>query len=462
MLAGVAEVDITPPTGLEMCGYGPYEKRLGMRVLDLLYARALWLSDGQRDAVILCVDLVGVTDVIHARVAEALATRTGLQRDALLIAASHTHSAPAILPLIAWGVPDEEYVESLCGWMIAAALNAHAARQPARIGFGHARVQGVGVNREHPRHGPTDPAAQLFRIDRADGTTLAVGYNYAAHPVTRWPYTDRISADWPGLVNGALRLAFRGAMPFFLQGCAGNINGHDVLFGRHDPAALHAAADANCGQIERHLVDQILPHLRSIEVSDRVEITGTSRIIDLPLATIDCQRHERCMAENAGRAEAMTYEQLAPLHERILRESEAERRWREARFQVDASRRQLALAQNPSRFMPVRVSVLRVGEAAFVAWPAEVFVELGIELRQRSEIPMTFPVTYANDLVGYIPTAWAFESQGRPNQFGLYPVDRTPLVWGQPPFTAEAPRRLVDHTVAMLRRTRTEAVMASA
>ena len=42
--AGAAKVNITPPMGVEMCGYGPYLKRQCTEVLDPLYANALWLE----------------------------------------------------------------------------------------------------------------------------------------------------------------------------------------------------------------------------------------------------------------------------------------------------------------------------------------------------------------------------------------------------------------------------------
>ena len=422
-------------------------------MLDPLQARALWLSAGEADALVIAADLCVVTESLHEQIAAALQEKTGLPREALVLAASHTHSGPATFPLIGWGQPNTDYLNALARRLVDVGVAAHAARAPARIAFGHVRIEGVGINREHPRFGPTDPAAQLLRVDRDDGTPLAVAYNYAAHPVTRYPFTHRISADWPGLVNQSLRLAFDGAMPLFLQGCAGNINGHDVLFGRNHPHRLHAACDAHCGEVARRVLDRIVPALRAIDTADGEPptIKARARNLELPCASIDSALHRRAIEQHSPEADRMTYADLRPLHERLTDETEQERRWRWARWEVDVARRQLQLDKAGVDHLDARVGVLHLGHTALVTWPAEAFVELGIELRERSEARMTLPIGYANDFIGYLPTPWAYESQGRPHQFGVYPTARTPLVLGAAPFDPQAPRLVVEQTLAMLR-----------
>ena len=92
-----------------------------------------------------------------------------------------------------------------------------------------------------------------------------------------------------------------------------------------------------------------------------------------------------------------------------------------------------------------------MGDALIVGWPAEAFVELGLDLRQQSPYPVTFVATFANGVIGYIPTRAAYESQGQPHQFGVYPVGMTPLIYRQLQFRSDVGETLVRETMARIR-----------
>lgn len=61
---GMARTDITPPVGVELCGYGYYLARQNTGVLDTLYARALYAEDSRRGQNVLLIasGLVGVDE----------------------------------------------------------------------------------------------------------------------------------------------------------------------------------------------------------------------------------------------------------------------------------------------------------------------------------------------------------------------------------------------------------------
>jgi hypothetical protein len=54
--------------------------------------------------------------------------------------------------------------------------------------------------------------------------------------------------------------------------------------------------------------------------------------------------------------------------------------------------------------VPVALQALRIGELAVTAIPCEVFVEIGLELKQRSPIKPLFTISLANGYNGYLPT----------------------------------------------------------
>src|SRR5713101_5148302 len=93
---GAAKVDITPPAdaALPMSGYaGRQEGFKGIH--DHIYARAVVLSDGSRQAAIVSWELIGVPTAVWEELSERIARETGIQPEYLLLTAVHNHSAPA-------------------------------------------------------------------------------------------------------------------------------------------------------------------------------------------------------------------------------------------------------------------------------------------------------------------------------------------------------------------------------
>jgi hypothetical protein len=72
--------------------------------------------------------------------------------------------------------------------------------------------------------GLIDPQIGLLKLDRANGTPMAVVYNFACHPIMNPPSKGN-SADYPGFASKVIEEALgSGAMAFFVQGCGGDIN----------------------------------------------------------------------------------------------------------------------------------------------------------------------------------------------------------------------------------------------
>lgn len=450
--AGVAEVDITPPMGVELSGYGMYEKRICTEILDRVYARALWLESGEESLVIITADLHSVDLATRNRVAEIVQDGSGLDPRRVMLAVSHTHSGPSAQSTIGWGELDRSYIVSLTALLAQAALEARAALQPAKLGACRCRVTGVGVNREQVELGPVDTSAQLMRVDTPDGTPLAAVVNFGAHPVVRYRFSGRVSADWPGAFSAYIRLAMSGASSLFLQGPSGNVNAHDIewWWERDQPEIRQALCDIRVGDVAKRFIDQVLPALRRLETRAEVYLSTDWRVIDLPCTTPDRRKLEQVIAEYLPVAEQMTMEELRPLPVRLGNETKAEEDWRFARWQVDWARNQLRLLDTPPYRIEAPIQVFRIGDAALVGWPAEVYMELGLELRQRSPIPLTFVASCANWVLGYIATPAAYESYGKPNQFGTYPVERTPKLYGTLPLRADVGTILVNETLELL------------
>jgi|GEM_PF-2716924 len=451
MLAGVAETDITPPMGVEMCGYGPYLKRQCREVADPLFARALWLQSGETHCVLITADLTTMTLAMREQVIGALKAASGSSDLSVMIAVSHTHYAPPVAKLIAWGERDEPYLQDLTQRLINVALAAQKDLQPAHIAAARQRISEIGINREQPDLGPIDTAAQLMRIDTPNGKTLATVVNFGAHPVINYPFGYQVSADWPGALCREMAKAFDGAPCLFLQGSLGNINGLNPSFVRDDRERRATESYKRAEHTGTRLFEQVLPAVRSMQPKATTQLRSINREIQFPFNRPKREALIELIEKHTEVYSQMTLADVTPLYDCLEDEPQSQYEWRDAAFRTDAARHQLEILDSGRESEPALLQAMQIDEALIIGWPAEVYVELGLELRQRSPVPLTFVVNFANHCVGYIPTYGAYESQGQPNRYGAYPTTTTPRLYGTLAFQPDVGEQLVEETLKMIR-----------
>ena len=94
-LAGAATVDITPPVGLPMWGYGARHDKPCEGVLDPLHASALVLAVDDDRLAIVGMDMGRApTRKSMAAIRERISQEAGIEH--VFIVASHTHHGPVI------------------------------------------------------------------------------------------------------------------------------------------------------------------------------------------------------------------------------------------------------------------------------------------------------------------------------------------------------------------------------
>ncbi|PYV18356.1 MAG: hypothetical protein DMG21_05240 [Acidobacteria bacterium] len=239
--AGVAHADITPQVPLPMYGYMDRPQR-ATGTLDPLEARVLVLEAGDEKLALITLDLgrdFGPASM--AKLEEAIRRSTGIQH--FFITASHTHSGPNILDEYPSGATPAWETEAL-DKIARAAAEANAHLENVRLGVGRGRVY-IGYNRRvvhadgtvtmlwtNPGRQPTaplDPTVTVLRLDRADGSPLAVLINYACHPVIFGADHLEYSSDFVGVMRKTVEDGFGGKpMAFFIQGADGDINPYDA------------------------------------------------------------------------------------------------------------------------------------------------------------------------------------------------------------------------------------------
>jgi len=373
LTAGYGERTVTPPLGVDLAGYGFYLDRKAESVLDDLKCRAVHLRAGDRSLVLISCDVIGFTvddaDAIRAAVAAA----HGIPREAVLLAATHTHCGPATQPMPGLGDIDPAYMRRLRALVLEAAAVAVSSPRPAEFSYTLEAIEPLGYNRRRKDFSGVDPVLKAAIFKTRDRKVYLL--SYACHAVV-FGRKSHVSADWPGAVVREIEKS--GDRAVFFQGFCGDIDPVIQMnrWGEGTAGDLLDIADfikRRLVRAERFAVPQPDPGLAACE-----------HRITVPLTVYDKRTIERQAASFEK-----TYSQFPGA----------------ARFAADWRERALAAAP-AMRKAPVignvPVQALAVGGLKLIALPGEIFSEIGLKLRKTDD-PLV-PVGYANGDIGYVPT----------------------------------------------------------
>lgn len=237
--AGFGSGVITPPVPLRLAGFGDRVEP-ATQVHDDLEARVLVLGVGDGAVCLIVCDLLGMSAEFADPVRAAVGEVTGLPRERVLTACTHTHTGPNAMhggELLGWATP-EGYVDVLVDGCRAAATAAMAAREPATLAYARAPLpDGLSINR---RDLPYSPTFAVLDVRRPDGSRIGTVANIGIHPVALGPQCLAVSTDWVGPFRAALEAA-AGGTAVLLQGALGDVNPaephHHDDTGNYDDAA---------------------------------------------------------------------------------------------------------------------------------------------------------------------------------------------------------------------------------
>ena len=387
--AGTAQIEITPPVGVDLSGYvarsGP-----SIGVHDALYARALVVEDGQTRLALVVCDLIGLPSVYVTAARRAISTATGIPEAALMITCTHTHSGPATLCLHECGTVNPSYLDTLHAKLVDVVSQATVASQLVEAGVEWGALPDGLYNRRGDGS-PVDASVGVAHLRARDRSrrTVAVLTTYGCHPVVLEASNRLVSADYPGSLVGALEDTLGGSA-FFLTGACGNV----------DPVRRGSFTDVQwLGQALGEQALQVIPRI----LYDESPLLAVDReLLALPLQAVPSA--ETLKDEIVECRQILTRVDAASTEARIQRAMLA---WAESTLaQVQAG--------EPPETVEAEVQGFRLGPLSIVGVPGELFSDLGLQIRAGGRVPraMVFVAGYANGDVGYIPDCAAYTSGG--------------------------------------------------
>lgn len=422
MEVGFARVDITPPVGISLCGYGYYLDRNAESVHDPLYVSAVVFKRGKRGAILINYDLIGMKVETADGIRERLGKEFSIDKASIMIAATHTHSGPNTGLSRCIGEPcGSEYMKKVVEGALAAARRAWAGACEviSMKDFIDPSFQGIGFNRVLRDAGPLDSSLRGVVFYR-EGQRPLLLINYSCHPVVLGRNKE-IAADYPGAVVAAMDEA--GYDSVFLNGFCGDI-------------------DPMCNKVKwgSGNFDTIREYARTIASaaisgvsrgSDRdprfADIMGASIKVPVPLEVFEKEylmnvldEARRGVATAGSRSVFRAREEWALL---LLEHLESGKLKKEEEIEVAA---------------------IKIGDIFIVGIPGEVFTQVGLTVRGAYLSRNIFTVGNANGSTGYIPTRDDIERKGYGGYTSSWVYDRQPFL----PGVAE---RLADEAVELLK-----------
>lgn len=422
--AGAAIVDVTP-TEFPVYVNGGMLSRMSSEVKSRVYARAIAFDDGKNRMAIVVVDSCMVPRHLLDEAKKLAAKSTNISAENMLIASTHTHSAPSSFGAL--GTPSDKKYEAFLVPRLAESIEKAVKNlEPARVGsavidageytalrrwvrrpdkmindpFGNQTVRAnMHPGPQSPDatgpSGPEDPDLSIVSVQSKDGRPIALLANFANHyvggPTIGSDYfgmfAERIEALVGGAVDETHKPPFVGIMS---QGTSGDVWLYDYF--KPGPRKRPDITEYTDG-----MVGLAVQAHKTIKYKSDVTVAMAQAELPLKYRIPDKQRLEWAK----GIVEAMG--------DRLPKNT----------TEVYANE---AILLHEMQSTKIIVQAARIGDIGFTAMPNEVYALTGLKLKALSPLKTTINIELANGADGYIPppeqhelggyNTWAARSAG--------------------------------------------------
>lgn len=396
---GTGRTVITPNEPTWMAGYSSRTSPSEGKLHDL-WAKALLLEDARGNrSLLITMDILGVSKDFSDEVRSLINRKYNLNNSQIILSSSHTHSGPVISRALQYIYPMTEqdwkivdkYTEQLKEKLVELVDQAIKNLQPAHI-YTQNGITRFQVNRRNNREnsitpttelkGPNDYAVPVIKIESPDKQLLAVVFGYACHPTTL--SINMFSGDYAGFAQLELEKRYPGVTAMFFQGAGADQN---PLPRRTVPLAIQYGKQL-AATVERVLSEE-MPQQESNLITRYSEI---DLLIDDPLPTEELQV--------------------------IAKGSDYQARW------ANGIISELKTKGHLIKSYPFPVGYWQIGQQKLFILGGESVIAYSVKLKQTYG-EQIFVMSYANDVMGYIPSEVILEEGG-------YEGDTSQRVYGLP------------------------------
>jgi len=234
--------------------------------------------------------------------------------------------------------------------------------------------------------GPTDPEVPFLYVVGLDDSPIALLANYSLHYVGG-EGPGHVSADYFGFFANRVAELFgvsagdSSFVAMMTNGTSGNINNINFRV----PPTEQYTHDGKPYQQMRFVADRVAGEIKSVverglQWHDAVALRAVAKDIELGV--------RKPTADEVATAKEIVAKAAGPAMKTL----------------PEIYARETTLIAGYPDSVPVTLQAIRVGDLAITAIPCEVFVEIGLELKQTSPIKPTFTIELANGYNGYLPT----------------------------------------------------------
>lgn len=375
--ASVVKIDITPDQPQWLLGYGP---RQSTGVHDHLFHRIVAMDDGTTQFYLISTDICLYSPSLYDQITAEIEQQTGIKPLQIWWTTTHTHAAPELGPPGLGAVfmgerYEHDHNTAYSKWaedkLIEGVKEARDKLEPARLsagwGMAFANINRRARDEEGPAFlglnpdGPADRRIGLLRLDKTDGSLLALIANYAMHGTVLGDENKVISGDAPGIVADYVEQKL-GAPMLYINGAAGNVAPIYTVYPNFKTGHL--------SQFRVLLGDKILDAYRQMgPPTDDVKLTLGGTTVETP------RKPGMDWAPDIGKYSRTT-----------------------------SGGQNMVLL--PVRFLRINDDI------AIWSAPIELFCEVAMNVRRLSPFPYTFYYGYSNGWLGYLPTKAEFAYGG--------------------------------------------------